>query len=79
MKKRLDIEDRIIIQACLENHYKINGIARRLSVNKSTISREIKKFSYKTNGTKFPCERNCFVCNVCFVKGCCTKVKTYYK
>jgi transposase, IS30 family len=78
MKKRLDIEDRIIIQACLENHNKISEIAQRLSVNKSTISREIKKFSYKTNGTKFPCERNCYVCNVCFVKGCCTKVKTYY-
>ena len=77
-KRRLDIEDRIIIQACLHNKNNITEIAKRINVNKSTISREIKKFCYKTQGTKYPCSKPCFICNACIQKGFCNKSKTYY-
>jgi len=77
-KRRLDIEDRIITQACLHNKNNITEIAKRINVNKSTICREIRKFSYKTQGTKYPCSKPYFICNACVQKGFCNKVKTYY-
>lgn len=45
-RKRLMIEDRMIIQACFHDHRNISQIASRLGVNKSTISRELKINSF---------------------------------
>lgn len=45
-RKRLTIEDRMVIQACIHKGMNITEIASRIGVNKSTISREINKYSY---------------------------------
>ena len=37
--KRLDIEDRMVIQACLHDGRSLTQIAARLNVSKSTVSR----------------------------------------
>ena len=37
-RKRLTIEDRMVIQACIHQGMNINEIASRIGVNKSTIS-----------------------------------------
>ena len=45
-RKRLTIEDRMVIQTCIHKGMNITEIASRIGVNKSTISREINKYSY---------------------------------
>lgn len=42
-KKRLTIENRMLIEQLLRLNYKQNSIARIIDVSPSTISREIKK------------------------------------
>lgn len=49
-RKRLTIEDRMVIQVCIHQGMDITEIASRIWVNKSTISREINKYSYFKNG-----------------------------
>lgn len=56
-RKRLMIEDRMIIQACVHESRNISQIASRLGVNKSTISRELKINSYTKPGNKIPCDK----------------------
>ncbi len=43
MKKRLTIENRILIEELLKMNYKLKDIAKVLDCESSTISREIKK------------------------------------
>ena len=56
-RKRLMIEDRMIIQACVHDRRNISQIASRLGVNKSTISRELKINSYTKPGNKISCDK----------------------
>ena len=44
--KRLTIDDRMVIQACLLEKMSITEIAVRLHVHKSTVSRELKNNSH---------------------------------
>lgn len=63
----LTIEDRMVIQACLHDKRSITQIARRLEVNKSTLSRELKRNAVVKPGTDIPCQIRdlCLVCNTC--------------
>ena len=80
IKKRLTIEDRIIIEEFLRLNYNLKDIAKSLECEPSTVSREIKKrrvgnsnllICDKTN--KYP-----FVCWNCPRKVHCNKRKYYY-
>jgi IS30 family transposase len=79
-KKRLTIEDRMIIQACIHDKRNLTQISARLNVSKSTISREISKFSYTKPGSKYSCaQRNRLgLCNGCKYTGACPKEKRFY-
>ena len=75
-RKRLTIEDRMIIQACIHDHRNITQIASRLGVNKSTITRELKINSYVKSGNKIPCKRKrAGMCNGCPSVAYCGKEK----
>lgn len=79
--KRLNIEDRMLIQACLSKNMTITEIAQRLNKNKSTISREInnhlsiKEGYYDKKCTNFKKYR---ICNSCPRRGSCGYEKRYY-
>ena len=81
MKKRLTIENRMLIEQLLRLNYKLKDIAYCIDSNPSTISREIKKRRITGKGLfeqcnkikKFP-----FVCNGCSNKTYCRKKKYYY-
>jgi IS30 family transposase len=79
-KRRLTIEDRMIIQACLHDSRNLAQIATRLNVSKSTISREISKFSYVKLGYKCSCAKKSRLdlCNGCQYSGSCLKEKRFY-
>ena len=76
----LTTEDRMVIQACLHDKRSITQIARRLEVNKSTLSRELKRNAVVKEGSDIPCKiRDLFlVCNTCQKKGFCQRNKIYY-
>lgn len=80
-KKRLTIENRILIEKLLRLNYKLKDIASVIETNSSTISREIKKRRITGNGIFKECEktkRYPFVCNGCSCKTNCRKKKYYY-
>ncbi len=78
-RKRLMIEDRMIIQACVHDHRNISQIASRLGVNKSTISRELKINSYTKPGNKIPCDKKkAGMCNRCPIVAYCNREKRFY-
>lgn len=80
-KKRLTIENRILIEKLLRLNYKLKDIASVIETNSSTISREIKKRRITGNGIFKECEKNKrypFVCNGCSCKTNCRKKKYYY-
>ena len=76
-RKRLAIEDRMVIQACIHQGMNITEIASRLEVNKSTISREINKYSYIKEGKELSCSRMKAggTCNKCNAVAYCKKRK----
>jgi transposase, IS30 family len=77
---KLDIDDRMIIQACLHDHQSLTQIATRLKVSKSTICRELAR-NYQTKDEKAtlcPLLKKVVVCNVCKKKGCCPRRKRFY-
>ena len=77
--KRLTIDDRMVIQACLLEKMNITKIAARLHVHKSTISRELKNNSIHKKGNNIPCTRKFNgLCNKCPINGYCSREKTYY-
>ena len=81
MKKRLTIEDRILIEQLLKLNYKLKNISSILDCESSTISREIKKRRITGKGDYKECEktkRYPFVCNACPDKSRCRKKKYYY-
>lgn len=79
-RKRLTIEDRMVIQACIHQGMNITEIASRIGVNKSTISREINKYSYIKNGNDLSCSKRKAggTCNKCKTVGYCNRRKRYY-
>ena len=81
MKKRLNIENRILIEELLKLNYKLKDMARIIEVEPSTISREIKKRRITGKGIYKECDkikRFPYVCNGCNNKNYCRKKKYYY-
>lgn len=82
MKKRLTIENRMLIEQLLRLNYKQNSIARIVDANASTISREIKNRRITSSSTTLKeCDKTKrfpFVCNGCNMKPYCKKKKYYY-
>ncbi len=79
-KKRLTIEDRMVIQACLHDGRSIGQIASRLKVNKSTISRELRKFCVAKESYFPVCRKlkRMIVCNACKITRGCNHDKRFY-
>lgn len=81
MKKRLTIENRILIEQLLRVNYKLKDIASAVDSNSSTVSREIKKRRITGKGQFKECEkikRFPYACNGCSNKAYCRKKKYYY-
>jgi len=81
MKKRLTIEDRMLIENLLKLNYKLKDISNILVCESSTISREIKKRRITGKGIYKECEKTQrfpYVCNGCSNKTYCRKKKYYY-
>lgn len=81
MKKRLTIENRILIENLLKLNYKLKDISNILECESSTVSREIKKRRITGKGIYKECEkikRFPYVCNGCSNKSRCRKKKYYY-
>ena len=81
MKKRLTIEDRILIEQLLKLNYKLKDISSILECESSTVSREIKKRKISGKSDYKECEkikRYPFVCNGCQNRTYCRKKKYYY-
>jgi transposase, IS30 family len=78
--KKLDVEDRMVIQACLHDHHSISQIAKRLDVNKSSVSRELSRNSEIGDGNAYKCPvlKKIIVCNVCKKKAYCINTKRFY-
>ena len=57
MKKRLTIEDRILIEQLLKLNYKLKEISSILDCESSTVSREIKKRRITGKGDYKECEK----------------------
>lgn len=77
--KRLTIDDRMVIQACLLEKMSITENAARLHVHKSTVSRELKNNSIHKKGNDVPCVRKFNgLCNKCPINGRCPREKIYY-
>ena len=79
-KKKLTIEDRMNIQACLHNRQSIKEIAGLLKVSKSTVARELKRNSTEKFGDGFECEAlsRLLVCNTCTKRAYCLSRKKFY-
>ena len=80
-KRRLTIENRMLIEQLLRVNYKLKDIAHAVDSNPSTVSREIKKRRITGKGIFKECEkinRFPFVCNGCPNKTYCRKKKYYY-
>jgi hypothetical protein len=73
-KKRLTIENRLLIDQLLRLNYNLKDIANIIETESSTISREIKKRRVKGNILPDNCNkvnRFPFVCNGCLCKSYC--------
>lgn len=79
--KRLTIQERMLIQACLSKDINLAEIALRLGRSKSTISREISSHLIVKEGFIL---RDCIhrkehvLCNSCKYRGTCNYEKHYY-
>ena len=80
-KKRLDIYDRMNIQAMLETGKTLSAIARAVGCSKSTVWREVRNNSRHEGGGSAP---GCIplskrhVCNRCHMAWGCNRPKLYY-
>ncbi len=80
IKKRLTLEDRILITELLRRNYKLKDIANAVNCYPSTISREIKKRRISNNKPEI-CEKTKrfpFICHNCPRNKICKKRKYYY-
>ena len=79
--KRINIEERMLIQACLCKDMSITDIAKRLGRNKSSISREINAHLIIKDGYSV---RECIhrkkhlLCNACHYRNSCLHEKRFY-
>lgn len=81
MKRRLTVENRMLIEQLLRLNYKLKDIAYSVDSYPSTVSREIKKRRITGKGEFKECEkikRFPYVCNGCELKNRCRKKKYYY-
>ena len=78
--KKLDIYDRMTIQACISKKMTIKEIATRLNVHISTIYRELERNSIKRESPILCYKLNSKykICNNCHNKNICNKNKRYY-
>lgn len=79
-KKRLTLEDRMLLQQLLFNNYSQKRIAEAIGVSPSTISREIKNHR-QSNDSIIICdktERYPFICRCCDKKSHCKRKKYFY-
>ena len=80
-KKRLTIENRILIEELVKLKYNLKYIAEIIEADKSTISRELKKRRTTGKGIYKECKltsRFPYVCNGCDNRIKCRKKKYYY-
>lgn len=79
--KHLNYEDRLIIEQFIRNNISFNTILNNLSVNKSTLYREIKNRRTKLNNSTIICSKTNkfpFTCGNCKQKNYCKKAKYVY-
>lgn len=77
-KKKLIAEDRLNLKVLLQYKTPINEIANKLGFHKSSIYREIEKYSIHKNVHSRNCNIKHIVCNGCHKKFNCTSYETYY-
>ena len=79
-KRRLTVEDRMLIEELLRHNYKLKDIAKAIEVEPSTISREIKKrrMSDNRNNDCKKTKKYPFICYNCSKKKHCSNNKYYY-
>ena len=81
MKRRLSVENRMLIEQLLRLNYKLKDIAYYVDSTSSTVSREIKNRRITGKGDFKECnktKRFPYVCNGCNIKTYCRKKKYYY-
>ena len=81
MKRRLSVENRMLIEQLLRLNYKLRDIAYYVDSTSSTVSREIKNRRITGKGDFKECnktKRFPYVCNGCNIKTYCRKKKYYY-
>lgn len=81
MKRRLSVENRMLIEQLLRLNYKLKDIAYYVDSTSSTVSREIKNRRITGKGEFKECEKTQrfpYVCNGCKSKSSCRKKKYYY-
>lgn len=81
MKRRLSVENRMLIEQLLRLNYILKDIAYYVDSTSSTVSREIKNRRITGKGEFKECDkikRFPYVCNGCELKNRCRKKKYYY-
>lgn len=81
MKRRLSVENRMLIEQLLRLNYLLKDIAYFVDSTSSTVSREIKNRRITSKGDFKECDkikRFPYVCNGCELKSRCRKKKYYY-
>ena len=81
MKRRLSVENRMLIEQLLRLNYILKDIAYYVDSTSSTVSREIKNRRITGKGEFKECDklkRFPYVCNGCEMKNRCRKKKYYY-
>src|SRR5574344_1180333 len=81
MKRRLTVENRMLIEQLLKINYKLKDIAYYVDSTSSTVSREIKNRRITGKGEFKTCQKTNrfpYVCNGCELKTRCRKKKYYY-
>lgn len=81
MKRRLSVENRMLIEQLLRLNYKLKDIAFYVDSTSSTVSREIKNRRITGKGDFKECDKTNrfpYVCNGCELKTGCRKKKYYY-
>lgn len=81
MKRRLSVENRMLIEQLLRLNYKLKDIAFYVDSTSSTVSREIKSRRITGKGDFKECDKTNrfpYVCNGCELKTRCRKKKYYY-
>ena len=81
MKRRLSVENRMLIEQLLRLNYKLKDIAFYVDSTSSTVSREIKNRSITGKGDFKECDKTNrfpYVCNGCELKTRYRKKKYYY-